>query len=69
MTLPCYHIVYYKNHAIYYVNGLYKIGDIPSLTFINMNDAKNRVDEYELLNNKQLFDNQKVPNDKTNVGD
>lgn len=59
MNLPCYHTVYYKNFAIYYMNGLYKIGNSTALPYLSMNAAKKEIDRLDALQNTQLFDNQK----------
>lgn len=68
MSLPCYHTVYYKGHPIHYLNGTYKIGNMLFPGFLNMNDAKQKVDEYEAQQLQKLFDNQNPPNEKTKVG-
>lgn len=47
--LPSYHVVYYKNHAIHYMNGIYKVDCLPN-SFITMTDAMKEIDK--LFNNQ-----------------
>lgn len=63
--IPKYHIVYYKNHPIRYENGIYKVGDLPTVYFLSMTDAIRKIDELERRNDEQFF-NIKRLNDKTN---
>lgn len=68
MKLPCYYWLFYRSHTIYYLNGLYKIGDMACPVFLHINDAKAKIDEYEnrLLDQTiNLLNNQNPPNDKT----
>ena len=39
------HIVYYKSYAIYYMNGTYSVPQIPKLSFLNINEAKQEIDK------------------------
>lgn len=47
--LPCYHTVHYKGFAIHYANGLYKVPELSLLSYLDMNSAKAKVDEYEAM--------------------
>lgn len=66
--IPKYHVVYYKNHTIHYMNGLYKIDTLPSLAYLSFDEAKREVDRVEKDLDSTLvkfFDNLKQLNDKT----
>lgn len=45
--IPKYHIVHYKNFTIHYLNGVYKIVEIPGKTFFTINEAFKEIDKYE----------------------
>lgn len=52
MSLPACHIVYYKNFAIHYLNGIYKVINATAPFYVSMNDAKKEVDRLDnILNN------------------
>ena len=59
--IPKYHIVHYKNLAIHYENGVYKIPDLPTFPFLTMTDAMRHIDEEE--KKKKFFDNLKQANE------
>jgi hypothetical protein len=59
--IPKYHTVFYKNHPIHYLNGVYKVGDLPTPSFLTMTDAMKEIDKAEkgredIFNLKQLKD-------------